>query len=524
MSKPRIFVSSTYVDLKDLRETVRAFLVQLGHEPVLFERGGVYFDHSRPIDQSCYLEVKNCDMFVMVLGGRYGSPSSGAKARKAIKLFNSVTKREYETARAAKMPILTFINADVLAEYKTYKRNGGSQSIAYAHVDDPQMFRLIEEIYSEDSNNSVFSYRQVGDVVEQLREQLAGMVKQHMVRRREDQIPAVSVRINAYKLFYHRMNRKLSFTQLGDKAGVERDTLRKIEKVRASANALEAECFHLTDFDTLHRIEEALECHGILQAGKKDDFLTQYMHFYSVYKGQGTQKEPKYTDQAELPFKTRIVVFDFDGTLTKTADDETTWEKIWKLLGYSVNECALLHKRFRNKEFSHQEWCDITRDHFRDRQMTKEQLDSVADSIELIPGVPEVIRQLKSEGVKLYILSGSIRQVIKKVLGDLWHSFEEVRANEMEFDRSGLLTQIRGTPYDFEGKATFLKRIIHDEGIAGMNTLFVGNSCNDVWASESGARTLCVNPKFTDPDNPAHWTYSIRRMESLAEITRYIKL
>lgn len=56
-----------------------------------------------------------------------------------------------------------------------------------------------------------------------------------------------------------------------------------------------------------------------------------------------------------------------------------------------------------------------------------------------------------------------------------------------------------------------------------MDTLFVGNSCNDV-SSEFGARTLYVNPKFTDPDNPTHWTYSIPRMESLAEITRYIKL
>jgi len=39
MSKPRIFVSSTYYDLKHVRSSLEAFIERLGYEPILSEKG-----------------------------------------------------------------------------------------------------------------------------------------------------------------------------------------------------------------------------------------------------------------------------------------------------------------------------------------------------------------------------------------------------------------------------------------------------------------------------------------------------
>jgi len=45
---------------------------------------------------------------------------------------------------------------------------------------------------------------------------------------------------------------------------------------------------------------------------------------------------------------------------------------------------------------------------------------------------------------------------------------------------------------------------------------------NDKFAHLSGARTLCVNPRFIDPFNKTQWTHQIKKMDSLKEILPYI--
>ena len=51
---------------------------------------------------------------------------------------------------------------------------------------------------------------------------------------------------------------------------------------------------------------------------------------------------------------------------------------------------------------------------------------------------------------------------------------------------------------------------------------FVGNSVNDRFAYKSGAKTLCINPKLTDPTNQTVWNRCIPKCENLLEIFQYI--
>ena len=43
MAKPRVFVSSTYYDLKHLRSSLENFVESLGFEPVLSEKGDIAY-------------------------------------------------------------------------------------------------------------------------------------------------------------------------------------------------------------------------------------------------------------------------------------------------------------------------------------------------------------------------------------------------------------------------------------------------------------------------------------------------
>ncbi len=331
------------------------------------------------------------------------------------------------------------------------------------------------------------------------------------------------VRINGYKLFYFRATRKISLTRLSQVLSLDRQFVGNLERVNNKPGPLGPNRFQFCDKSLIRRIESILGCFGKLQAGRADDFLTQYMYFYHLYKGKSVSGR-RSRDQLPITFNTKVVVFDFDGTLTTRTDDQTTWETIWVRLGYPINECAQLHKRFQQKEFAHQQWCDMTADKFRARGFRLQQLETIATETRLVNGAKETIETLRNAGLKLFILSGSIKQLIKRVLGNSYDSFDEVRANEMIFDASGVISRIIGTPYDFEGKATFLKRVIEENELSPLDVLFVGNSCNDVWASQSGVRTLCVNPRFTDPDEESEWTYAIRKMDNLAQVLTFVKI
>jgi HAD superfamily phosphoserine phosphatase-like hydrolase len=519
MSKPKVFVSSTYVDLKDLREILRNFILDAGYEAIVFEKGGIYYDHTKSIAESCCDTINECDILVLVIGGRYGSAPHPPKKRMLAK-FNSITRQEYLAARQLNIPIFTFVSSNVLDEYETFKKNR-ARKIKYAHVDDPQIFELIDDIAGEKTNNLVRPYREAVDITEHLKEQWAEMLHRHLARTKSDEATPNRIYINGYKLCYFRKMRKLSFVELSGKTGIEPRTLRRLEKVRVVGD-LSIDCFTRCDSSFLPKLEAALGCAGKLEAGKEDDFLTEYMQFYRTYKAPKAS-QPTHRSQKGL-FRTRAVAFDFDGTLTRRDDERTTWEKIWVALGYTENECAQLHRRYQNKEFTHQEWCDRTLEKFRTANFRVGQLDLIANATSLIKGAGETIQRLRHGGIKLYIISGSIKHVIRQTLGDLYNCFEQVSANEVVFDGDGIVSRIVGTPYDFEGKATFLKRIIEDNDFSSLDVLFIGNSCNDVFASRSGVRTLCVNPRFTDPDDTSHWTYAIRRMESLEEIMEFVSI
>ncbi len=73
MASPRVFVSSTYYDLKHLRSALDAFIAGLGYEGVLSEKGDIAYAPDAPLDDSCYRAAEQADIFVLIIGGRYGS-------------------------------------------------------------------------------------------------------------------------------------------------------------------------------------------------------------------------------------------------------------------------------------------------------------------------------------------------------------------------------------------------------------------------------------------------------------------
>ena len=138
MVKPRIFVSSTYYDLKYIRNSLRNFIESFGYEAVLFEDGDIPYDYLLSLDESCYSEVTKCQILVLLIGGRYGNHSSGDEnaCDENCNIYTFVTVKEYQSARDNDIPVFIFIERNVYSEYRTYKANIDNHDVRYAYVDN----------------------------------------------------------------------------------------------------------------------------------------------------------------------------------------------------------------------------------------------------------------------------------------------------------------------------------------------------------------------------------------------------
>jgi hypothetical protein len=181
MARPRVFISSTYYDLKYIRGGLEAFVRQMGYDPILFEKGDIPFHHDSLLETSCLQEIDSADMLVLIIGGRHGSMSKEDREsleRDSEKFFGkirSVTQKEYEKAREKDIPIFAFVDAQVLAEYNTYKASKENSNINYAFVDNVKIYELIEDIYTQRRNNFLREFSKLEDLTSWLRDQWAGL-------------------------------------------------------------------------------------------------------------------------------------------------------------------------------------------------------------------------------------------------------------------------------------------------------------------------------------------------------------
>lgn len=183
--KPRVFISSTYYDLKYVRESLERFVKNYDFEPILFESGNVLFEPNKKIDASCYNEVSICHMMVLIIGGRYGSLASGDERDEKQKEYDknvvSITQKEYLTATEGGIPVFVFIDKNVYGEYQTYSKNrtaieSGKLSMEYAFVDSPNVFKFIDKV----SGTPIKTFERIEEIELYLKQQISAMFYQYL--------------------------------------------------------------------------------------------------------------------------------------------------------------------------------------------------------------------------------------------------------------------------------------------------------------------------------------------------------
>ena len=215
----------------------------------------------------------------------------------------------------------------------------------------------------------------------------------------------------------------------------------------------------------------------------------------------------------------KAIFFDFDGTLT--IKGANIWKAIQDFCGYDTGKDSYyreLFSRFMSHEITHQEWCDLTRDKFEEAKFNKKDFENLAKEIKLIDGLKMTLKVLKENNYSLHIISGNIVLAINIALGDNAKYFDTINANQLFFDENGVLNNIKGTNYDFEGKARFIEEFKEKTNSNANDLIFIGNGNNDEWAHLSGCKTICINPDNTESSNKTKWHKCIDNVTNLNQI------
>jgi hypothetical protein len=182
MAVPRVFISSTCYDLAEIRDGLISFFQGFGFEVVLSERGDVFYHPDLHTHESCLNETANCQLFILIIGGRFGGKYKTDK--------KSITNAEYDAAVSTGTPVFAFVKEDVLSDHNVWQKNRRetfASSINYPSIEKQEysvdIFSFIDAVRSAPINNSFFGFRRARDLHESLRKQLAGMFFDFLSKR-----------------------------------------------------------------------------------------------------------------------------------------------------------------------------------------------------------------------------------------------------------------------------------------------------------------------------------------------------
>jgi len=176
MARPRVFLSSTFYDLHQSREDLDRFIRGLGYDCVRHESGAIPYSKDSRLEMSAYREVELCDIFVTIIGGKFGSESKEFSG-------HSITQSEIVRALEKGIQVYIFVERNTLTEYEIWKLNNDNDSIKYRYVDDTRIYSFIDRLYALPNNNPIVGFGTVSEISTYLLDQWAGLFQRFLAQQ-----------------------------------------------------------------------------------------------------------------------------------------------------------------------------------------------------------------------------------------------------------------------------------------------------------------------------------------------------
>ncbi len=210
-----------------------------------------------------------------------------------------------------------------------------------------------------------------------------------------------------------------------------------------------------------------------------------------------------------------LVCFDVDGTLIENV--KFSWQLFHDHFGIDKGRRDAARKAFMKGDLTYKQWAEHDVELWKERRVTRQDFFDAIDShnIKLLQGSREALGELKSHGMKLAVISGSLNVMLERFLPDCDRLFDDIYLSRLLFDERGVICGVDATPYDIEHKASALRMIAKKENIPLEKTVFIGDYLNDLHVLQLAGLGIALNSGYQEVKDAADISIDTKDMRDI---------
>jgi len=215
----------------------------------------------------------------------------------------------------------------------------------------------------------------------------------------------------------------------------------------------------------------------------------------------------------DISMKFKFVFFDCDGVLLI---DATPWERLHRAGGLSEEQDKKWFNEYYLGKISYKQWTKNIEEIYIKNDMNRSLFKKTLSSHEINPEVYSLIEFLKKRKIEIAIISSGIDEYVKSVAGKL--GIKLWRTNySFDFDKNGKLKKINYLDSDKESKIIQIKEICQKFNIKPAETLFIGDSINDLGAFKLTRHGVL----YETGNNDCYKKFAWKTIKNLGEIKKF---
>src|SRR3989338_4204074 len=139
----------------------------------------------------------------------------------------------------------------------------------------------------------------------------------------------------------------------------------------------------------------------------------------------------------------KLVCFDVDGTLIDNV--KFSWNLFHEYFQTDAHRREDARNNFFNGNISYLQWAEHDISMWKEKNARKEDFFKALESLKLMNGAMETLQELKKNGIKLAIISGSLNVVLEKFIPNHSEFFDNVFLRKIYFDAEGNIEKVDAT-------------------------------------------------------------------------------
>lgn len=210
--------------------------------------------------------------------------------------------------------------------------------------------------------------------------------------------------------------------------------------------------------------------------------------------------------------KFKLVFFDCDGVLLI---ETIPWKRLHQAGGLSEEQDKKWLNEYYSGKISYEQWIKNIEETYIKNGMNRSLFKKIISLYKINPEIYSLLDFLKEKKIKIAIISGGIDEYIKPVARKL--GIELCRTNySFEFDKNDKLKKINYFYPDKKSKVIEIKEICRRFNIKPIETIFVGDSINDLGAFKLTKHGVL----YENENNDCYKKFAWKTIKNLEEIKK----